>query len=331
MTEKFLQAKRLIDKASNVLLIAHKRPDGDTLGSCLALNIAIKQMGKRPTLACIDDIPEKFNFMHDASKFIKEFDHHEYDLIIVSDAGASYMTKYHEIYPDIFKGDVPVINFDHHASNDNFGICNIVDEKSASTAVVLYKFFEHTNIHITPNMATALLTGIYNDTGSLMHSNTTLEVFEISGKLMELGGRVNLVAKKLFRNTSVSTLRLWGRVMEGIKVNKEGVTVSVVTWKDFEECGAAADEISGIVDIINSVPGAKYTCLLNEDKNGNVKGSFRTQREDVNVDEIAAQFGGGGHKKAAGFTIPGRIHEEVHWKIVPSQELKDGSLLPKSI
>ena len=119
--------------------------------------------------------------------------------------------------------------------------------------------------------------------------------------------------------------------MEGIKVNKEGVTVSVVTWKDFEECDASPDEISGIVDIINSVPGAKYTCLLNEDKHGNVKGSFRTQNDDVNVDEIAAQFGGGGHKKAAGFTMPGRIHEEVHWKIVPSQELAEGSLLPKSI
>ncbi len=329
MQEQFLQAKRLIDKSQKILSISHKRPDGDTLGASCALYWGLKGMGKDVDMACIDEVPERFAFLPDIKRIIHEFDFRDYDLIIVSDAGASYMTRYHEVYPDIFKGDVPVINIDHHTSNDNFGKVNIVDAKSASATVIMYHFFNFLNIRITPNIAVALLTGIYNDTGSLMHSNTTLEVFEIAGKLMELGGKVHVVARNLFRTTPISTLKLWGKVLENARVNDEGVTVSVVTWRDFEECEAGSDEISGVVDMLNSVPGTKYTCLLNEDQNGNVKGSFRTQREDVDVAALAGQFGGGGHKKAAGFTLPGRIHEETHWKIIPKQELPSGVELPK--
>ncbi len=317
MEDKFLQAKKLIDKAQKILLISHKRPDGDTLGASSAFYQAFLNMGKEPTMACIDEPSERFHFVVGVNRIIHAFDFRSYDLIIVSDAGASYMTRYHEIYPDIFKGDVPVINFDHHASNDNFGVCNIVDPYSASTTLLQYRFFTFLNIPITPSMATAMLTGIYNDTGSLMHSNTSLEVFETTSKLVELGGKVHQVAKNLFRTTPISTLKLWGKVLENVRVNDEGVTLSVITWKEFEECGATSDEISGVVDFLNSVPHAKYACLLHEEKNGNIKGSFRTQREDVDLTKVAGQFGGGGHKKAAGFSMPGRLQKEVHWKIVP--------------
>lgn len=319
----YLQAWKLIEKAHKVLSISHKRPDGDTLGASCAWYHALTNMGKQVDMACIDEVPDRFKFMSETRRIIREFNFRDYDLIIVSDAGASYMTRYHEVYPDIFKGDVPVINIDHHTSNDNFGTVNIVDVKSASATVVLFKFFQSMGIRITPAMATALITGIYNDTGSLMHSNTSLEVFEITGRLMELGGKINVVARNLFRTNPVSTLKLWGRVLENAYVNEEGVTVSAVTWKDFEEFGAGTDEISGVVDLLNSVPGTKYSCLLNEDERGNIKGSFRTQRDDVDLSELAGKFGGGGHKKAAGFTMPGRLHREVHWKIQPKQSALD--------
>lgn len=319
MEENFFQAQKLFANSHKILSISHKRPDGDTLGASCAFYWALKQLGKEVTMACIDEVPQKFAFLPDIQKIIHEFDFRDYDLIIVSDAGASYMTRYHEIYPDIFKGDVPVINFDHHASNDNFGVCNIVDVQSASTTILQYKFFQFLGIRITPAIATALLTGIYNDTGSLMHSNTSREVFEIAGQLMASGGKVNVVAKNLFRTTPVSTLKIWGRVLENTHVNDDGITVSVVTWRDFEECGADAEEISGVVDFLNSIPGSQYTCLLNEDRNGSIKGSFRTQRNDIDLAALAGKFGGGGHKKAAGFSIRGRLHKEVHWKILPKQ------------
>ncbi len=331
MKEKFIKFSNLVEKSEKILTICHKRPDGDTLGAGIAFFIAMNDLSKSCDIACIDPVPDRFHFLSSVNKIISEFDFREYDLIVVMDAGASYMTKYHEKYPEIFSGDVPVINMDHHASNDNFGTCNIVDSASASTTMILFKFFEYAGIRITPAMATALLTGIYNDTGSLMHSNTNLDVFEIAGRLVEYGAKVNTVAKNLFRSTPVSTLKVWGKALENARVNSDGVTVSVLTWRDIEECDATPDASSGVVDLLNSVPGTKYACLLNEDRNGNVKGSFRTQRDDVDLEELAAQFGGGGHKKAAGFTLPGRIHQETHWKIVPSQELPKGTLLPNSI
>ncbi len=314
---KFLEAKRLIDKSNKILSISHKRPDGDTLGASCAWYLALQNMGKQVDMACIDEVPERYSFLTDMHKIIREFNFRDYDLVIVSDAGASYMTKYHEVYPDIFKGDVPVINIDHHASNDNFGTVNIVDPVCPSATLLLYRYFTSLKIKITPSMATALLCGIYNDTGSLMHSNSSIEAFEVSGRLMELGGRIGQVAKGLFRTNPVSTLKLWGRALENVSVNDDGMTISVLTWKDFVECDASTDEISGVIDYLNSVPGSKLSVLLNEDAHGFIKGSFRTQRDDVDLSELAGKFGGGGHKKAAGFTIPGRLQKEVHWKIVP--------------
>lgn len=321
MQEKYLEAKRLIDKAQKILSISHRRPDGDTLGASCALYLGLQQWGKQVDMACIDKVPDRFSMLADMNKVIHEFNFRDYDLIFVSDAGASYMTRYHEIYPDIFNGDVPVINFDHHASNDNFGTLNIVDASCPSTTLLLYRIFNFWGLRITPDIATALLCGIYNDTGSLMHSNTTLEVFDASSKLMELGGRITQISRKMFRTNPISTLRLWGRALENVRVNEEGVTISVITHKDFEETGATPDEVSGVIDLLNSVPGAKFSVLLNEDVNGKIKGSFRTQRDDVDLAELAGKFGGGGHKKAAGFTMKGRLQKEVHWKIVPEKDV----------
>jgi phosphoesterase RecJ-like protein len=318
MEAEFQQTKRLIDKSHKILLVAHRRPDGDTLGSCIALGRALEKLGKEADMACIDEIPDRYQYLPDIDKFIKEFDFRDYDLLIVCDSGASYMTSYHEKYPDIFKGDVPVVNIDHHASNDNFGTVNIVDSNSASATMILYKFFKFAGYEITPQIATAFITGLYNDTGSFMHQNTTPEALKIAGELMSYGGRVYDVSKSLFKTTPVSTLKLWGRVLSNLKINKDGVAMSVVTSKDFDECDAEHDELSGAVDFINSIPGSKFTVLLHEDENGNVKGSFRTRNEDVNLDEIASKFGGGGHKKAAGFSIPGKLEKEVKWKIVPN-------------
>jgi phosphoesterase RecJ-like protein len=318
MQELFVEAGNLLKKAQKVLCISHKKPDGDTLGASNAFYHVLRDMGKQVDFACIDEIPEKFHFLSGVTKSIKSFNYQDYDLLIVSDAGASYMTKYQEIYPDIFSGRVPVINFDHHASNDNFGTLNIVDVRSASTTVLIYKLLTFLGVKITPPCATALLSGIYNDTGSLMHQNTTLEVFEIAGKLVELGAKVNLVAKNLFRTTPVNTMKAWGKVLERATLNEEGVVISVITEKDFKDIGARSDDLSGVVDFMNAVPGSKFTVLINEDEKGNVKGSFRTRRDDIDLAKLAESFGGGGHKKAAGFTMKGRIHQEVRWKVKPN-------------
>lgn len=317
MQELYLRAGQAIKKANRVLVICHKKPDGDTLGAAVAMNNILKDLGKEVQIACVDAIPERYFFMNELRRAVREFDYRDYDLIMVLDAGASYMTKYHEIYPGIFSGEVPVVNIDHHASNDNFGTINIVDVNSASATVIIYKMLTFLGLRISPSSATGILCGIYNDTGSLMHGNTTLEVFEITGKMVDAGGKVGLVAQNLFRITPLSTMKAWGKVLERATLNDEGVVVSVVTERDLRDAEANSEDLTGVVDFMNAVPGSRFTVLLNEDEKGNVKGSFRTRRDDVDLAELAGKFGGGGHKKAAGFTMPGRIHQEIRWKVTP--------------
>ena len=328
ITTTFREAKKLIERSEKILLICHRRPDGDTLGANIAIHLMLQEMGKQTTLACIDEPSERYDFLPDIQRFVHEFTFMDYDLLIVSDAGAHYMTQYHTIYPDIFSGKVPVLNIDHHASNDNFGTLNMVDPIAPSTTVLLYRWFAFLRANITPAIATALLTGIYNDTGSLMHSNTTPEVYAISADLVAKGAKVNSISRYMFRSNPLSTLKLWGRVLENMKVTDDGVCMSVLTMKDFEESGAHPDESGGVIDLLNAVPDTKFSVLLAEDGKGNIKGSFRTRRDDIDLSALAANFNGGGHKKAAGFSIPGTIQKEIMWKIISDKPLPDGMQNP---
>lgn len=321
MNALYDEAKKMINGKQNILIVSHRKPDADTLGAALCLKIWLNKIGKEVTLACVDKPANVFDFLPYVHDFVCEFDLEKFDLMIVVDAGANYMTGFHLKYENLFKV-IPVINIDHHASNDKYGTLNIVDKDAASTTVILYRMLQHLGIEIDAQMATCLLAGVYSDTGSFMHSNTSKEVYAISADLMTKGAHVSMVSKKLFGNKPVSTLRLWGRVLEKAYVTDDHIVMSVVRDPDYGEVKAKPDELSGVVDYLNMVPGSKFAVLINEDKRGNVKGSFRTRNNNVDLSKIAATFGGGGHAKASGFTLPGKLQEEVTYKIVASDDQK---------
>lgn len=316
MEAKFRQFDELFEKAQKVLLVSHKKPDGDTLGASSALYQLCLQRGKQVTMACVDSASECYNFMLGVEEIMHEFNFKEYDLIVVSDAGARYMTSYEEKYPEIFSGDIPVVNIDHHISNDNFGTLNIVDTQSASTTVVLFKMFKNLGYEITAGVATSLMAGIYNDTGSFMHSNTNSDVYDVASQLLAFGAEISVIVASMFNRSPVSTLKLWGRVLDNIRVTSDGVAMSVVTKEDFDQLQAQPDQLSGIIEYLNAIPDARFSLLLSEDGKGNVKGSMRTQRTDLDLSKIASTLGGGGHAMASGFSLPGEIKRECHYKIV---------------
>ena len=148
-----------------------------------------------------------------------------------------------------------------------------------------------------------------------MHSNTNREVLEMAGDLISKGADHKKIVKALFNTTPVGQLKLWGRVMARAHVSKKHAVVSAITEKDFKECEAKPEDLSGVIDFLNAVPDSKLAILLAEDQEGNIKGSMRTQSEKIDLSKLAGIFGGGGHKKASGFTIPGRIQPEITWKI----------------
>jgi phosphoesterase RecJ-like protein len=123
------------------------------------------------------------------------------------------------------------------------------------------------------------------------------------------------MVEKVFRTAKVSTLRLWGRVLEKISISDEGGAISAVTKGDFAATGADASALTGAIDYLNAVPGMRFSMILSE-RDGKVKGSLRTLRDDVDVAAMASKFDGGGHKKAAGFALPGKLKPEVRWKVV---------------
>lgn len=313
----FKEAVDLIETSKRVLIVSHHRPDGDSLGASVALHFALRQMGKQTVMACNDEIPWRLKFIPETDEFVKEFDLDDFDLIIINDAGAYHMTGFHNKYPDFLSKKIPIINIDHHSSNEKFGTVNIIDTHSSSTTMIIWRMLKNMPVKITKDMAFALLTGIYSDTGSFIHSNTTKETFEIAGEIARMGIRVCDIAKPLFKESTMSQLKLWGFILENMHKNDKQVYSSVVTLDDFKNIGAHSSDTGGIVDLMNTVPDAAFTMLLAED-DGEVKASLRTQRDDVNVSDIASQFGGGGHKKASGFRVHGRLEKQTVWKIVPA-------------
>lgn len=310
----FEKAAEMMRAAGNILLVSHRRPDGDTLGAQAGLSLALNQLGKKTTLACIDEIPNRLQFIPETQKFVRDFRLADFDLVIISDAGASHMTGFHERIPD-FLTRLPVINIDHHVSNDNFGTVNIVDPLASSATMIVFRLIKYMGLAITKEIAVALLAGIYNDTGGFVHSNTTQETFQIAAELAATGVTVSSITRPMFRQSTMPQLRLWGYILENIHVNDKKVLSSVVSQTDFYSIGAHSSDTGGIVDLMNTVPEAEYVLLLAED-DGMVKGSLRTQRDNVNVSDIAGEFGGGGHRKASGFRVRGKLEKQVVWKVV---------------
>jgi len=325
MKELYDIARHELIRSGKILIISHRKPDADTLGAAIALRIWLRKMGKDVTLACTDKPSNSFGFLPYLNEYVTDFDLKKLDVIVVVDSGASYMTNFQLKYPNIFDYGIPVINIDHHASNEHYGTVNIVDPVAASVTLMLHRIFNYWKVEIDCEMALCLLAGIYNDTGSFMHSNTSEEVYEVAADLMNRGAKIGAMNSSLFRNRPISTLRLWGRALENVHVTEKNVALSVVREEDCVKIGAKPEQLSGVIDYINMVPGVNYAVLLNEDRRGNVKGSFRTKNDDVDLSKIAEDFGGGGHPKASGFCIQGKLDEQVCYKIV-SEDLSKKSL-----
>ena len=323
MQAKFAEAKKVLMDANKICIISHRSPDGDAVGSNLALRYCLESHGKTVVSACVDPVPGNSLWLRDADKFVQDFDYNEFDVIVSVDCGAEKLVAFHESKPALFAEPEdgskrkPFINIDHHESNNGYGTINLVDPDACATAFIIFFFLRSIKCHIGKDTSTALMHGLYFDTGSFMHSNVDEYVMKVSSELMKRGANIKRIAKELFHTTPVNKMRLWGRILERTYVNEEGVTVSAVNRHDYQVCEADSNDTGGVIDYLNAVPGSKYCVLLSEDERGLVKGSLRTQRDDVNLSEIAKEFGGGGHPKASGFGMPGHLEPQVSWRIVP--------------
>jgi len=302
--KEFEQAKKILDKSQKVLILLHQCPDGDTIASSLAISTHLKRIGKEVDLAVNDLIPEIFHFLTNDVEIKKDFLLGDYDLIMAIDCGDARRTGFPVRLEQIAKSK-PLINIDHHLKNNLHKIAkvNLVDEKASAAAEIVFDLLKYLKAEIDSKIATYILAGIYYDTGGFQHANVTQRTLEISSECLGLGGHIGMVAKKISASKKPSGLKLWGIALSRMKLKTNGVVYTYLRSSDLKKVGAEIDEASGIVNLINSVPQSKVAILLIETPDGKIKASLRTESDDVDVSSIARIFGGGGHRKAAGFEL----------------------------
>lgn len=301
------------------LLICHLQPDGDALGSTLALNEALKNNGKKVLMVCTDDIPEFFLFLPDAQQIKKDFLIGNFDVVILLDNGDLRRTGFYDRVIKIKEKKISLINIDHHPKNDlwKHTTINYVNEKVSSTSELVYEILLGLEWKITPKIATALLTGIFTDTGGFQHANTSASVLNIASELLNKGAKLKKISESVSNSCTVTRLKLWGIALSRLLVNeKYGIASSFLLREEINKLDASVEEVSGLVNLINAIPEAKIALLLYETADGKIRGSLRTEKDAVDVSKLAKILGGGGHKKAAGFTLSGEIKQiDKIWQI----------------
>lgn len=325
LTNIYQDSSRILKKLTCkdfIAIIPHRGPDGDAIGSAIALKLFIQQFHSNVEIFCIDPAPPNTQFLLKNHQIKKDLNLEIFKTICFVDCGSKNMSKYETKISDLFdRPDIFKINIDHHQSNDYFGQLNIVDTKSSSTTEIIYNLFKiwkqqlNLNFKITPEIANALLCGIHFDTGSFKHPNTKFETLKNAAQLTKLGGNNQLISYELFHKTNYKKLKLWGKVLEKTKLTPKSIVTSTATLNDFKDCSANSKDLEGIIDYLNAIPNKKFSLLLTEDEKNGIKGSIRTLNEDYNLNKLAQIFGGGGHKMAAGFRIEGKIKEEKYWTI----------------
>lgn len=318
-SSEFRTLSYIIEKSPSFLLCAHTRPDADTVGATIALAAFLEEKGKEVAITCFDPFPPHLSTLlsNSCDTFLHpdQLDIARYGAVIACD---SVDRGFDRILPRLNRKQVTV-TMDHHHDITIGSDLEIIDAQASSTCEILYTYFEKTGVSINQKMATALLAGIIFDTGNFQHTCTTPRVMDIASALMKKGAPLRKIVDTIFTNKSVPALRLWGRAFEhSIYNEKNGMLVTAVTEKDVAECKASIDDIYHVTSILSTVPEAKFAMVLSERDHKTVRASLRTmERHNIDVSEIAHRFGGGGHRLASGFEIPGKLSRtETGWVVL---------------
>lgn len=308
----------LLQNSKRTLLVSHKKPDGDTLGGATAILNYLLREGKEVRIFCVDRIPEQYSYLPSIEHFTSDpaIFEEDFDLVCLFDASDPAYAGVADLIKSMPRRPT-IVNIDHHATNLRFGDLNVLFTDASSTAEVIYRFCEANRVFIDPRMATCLLTGIITDTSNFVNPATNAVCIRAASDLLVCGARLGDITNFLMRNKTVHGLQIWGHALERIRENNElGIASTVVRDTDLAEIGAeVGDAVEGLANFLTAVLNVPIIMVLYEKTDGTVKGSLRSARKDVSL--IAKIYGGGGHKKAAGFSVTGAVGEENGlWQIM---------------
>ncbi len=300
------KAISLIKESSNIYIASHVQPDGDNIGSILALGMAIKKMNKDVNILKVDEVPSDYRFLPNV-ELIKEYEiPSTVDLFIALDS--SDMNRLGLGKEFALKAE-KIINIDHHITNDKFGDINIISDSSGATGEIVYQVIKKMNVDIDRYIATCLYTAISTDTGSFMYSNTTYSTHMIIAELMKTGIDINDINVNLYQSRSIERTRLFINSLNNLELHLDGkIGIVYVTQEMLRANNAKLEDTEGIVSFIRDIDSVEVACLLKEIKEDEVKVSLRSKR-NIDVAKISSRYNGGGHMRAAGCTINATIEE----------------------
>ncbi len=298
------QATTLLKQSERPLLIAHPRPDGDTVGCTLALRLALLSLGKRPTIACVHPLGRNLAYLPGADEFVPDVpEENDFDLIVAVDM--SDLSRTGGIYKESWRGQKPLLVIDHHETNEAFGDVNLVIPDVAATSIPMIALLDALSVPVRDDIATCLLVATLTDTRGLRTSSTTPDVLKLVARLIEGGGDYSGVMQKTLDSVPYRQMRGWGIALERLQLD------GAMAWTTFplEEKIALGVEDHDDLDLgnlLSRVAEAQIAVSFLAMRDDTVKISFRA-RPGYNVAWIAKQLGGGGHKQAAGCSIPGPL------------------------
>ncbi|MDG1893043.1 MAG: bifunctional oligoribonuclease/PAP phosphatase NrnA [Verrucomicrobiota bacterium] len=285
-------------------VIGHIRPDGDCLGSQLALTMALRSQGAKVTCWNQDPVPAKLKFMDPEGMFQQPTSRKQFDCVIAVDAASREQLG--EVTEHI--GDRSVlINIDHHPSNTRYGDLNWISSCASSTGEMIFQLIKAARWTLSPEIADCLFTAISTDTGSFQYPSTSPDTFETAGELVKRGADIARISDEVYQSYSLSRVRLLKRVYNQFKLTEDNRIAYLWLKKtDYSKSGASREDTEGLIDHIRAIEPVEVACLFEELEPGETRISLRSKHPLVNVNEIAKQFGGGGHKAASGARVAGK-------------------------
>lgn len=293
MRVDFSEAVRELKAADDILILCHRNPDGDTLGSGFALLRALKLMGKRARLSCDDKIPAKFSYLYDG---IESEDFEEKFIVSVDVAERKLLGEnYNELY-----GDRVDLSFDHHGTSRLFAKKTYCESESASACEILFAVIKELGVEFDKKIADCLYTGMSTDTGCFRYSNVTSRTHRIAAELIEKGADHAKINVRMFETKSMNNIMLEKLCLQSLEFYGEGKVAVITVTKDMlEDCSCDKSDLDAIKPITRQIEGVKIGLTVKQEDNGKTGISVRTS-ESYDASVICANFGGGGHARAAG-------------------------------
>ncbi len=305
-------------KKQPILVVSHESPDGDAIGSSIGMGFLLKELGFDPLVINKDNIPDKYSFLENKIKIRKLEDLSEQEkkekyLVFVMDSGK--LDRIGFVLEDVFPDYDGIVNIDHHISNDFFGIKNFVFPKMAATSEIVGSIYLDLLGYIPSDAATSIYTGVMTDTGNLTYESTTSSTVALVSILHEMNADFNSMRKFIYENESIGQIAGVRTILNNLEYLMDGyIAYTYLNYEDIIANNLTSGDIENYVDYPRKVSTSEVAILFKEFNKDEIRISIRTKSE-IDANKMAAGFGGGGHKRAAGFRIRKPLDEAMKFAL----------------